>query len=70
MQKNKELLQKDKYSFVYAVGPIPMMEKVSIVTKDFNVKTSRLARGIPMGSELQYIDEITMKKSLENRVPI
>lgn len=35
----KELLLKDKYDLVYAVGPIPMMQKVSLVTKDFNVRT-------------------------------
>lgn len=35
----KELLSKDKYDIVYAVGPIPMMEKVSSVTKESGVKT-------------------------------
>jgi ferredoxin--NADP+ reductase len=35
----KEILTKDKYGLVYAVGPIPMMKKVSSVTKDFGVKT-------------------------------
>ena len=35
----KELLSKDKYNLVYAVGPIPMMEKVALVTKEYNVKT-------------------------------
>jgi ferredoxin--NADP+ reductase len=34
-----ELLKKDKYGLVYAVGPIPMMKKVSQVTADFKVKT-------------------------------
>jgi ferredoxin--NADP+ reductase len=35
----KELLEKDKYDLVYSVGPIPMMKRVSEVTKGFNVKT-------------------------------
>ena len=35
----KELLAGKKYDLVYAVGPIPMMKKVSSVTKGFNVKT-------------------------------
>jgi ferredoxin--NADP+ reductase len=35
----RELLEKEKPALVYAVGPIPMMEKVSLVTKDFGVKT-------------------------------
>ena len=35
----KGLLAKDKYGLIYAVGPIPMMEKVSSVTKDVKIKT-------------------------------
>jgi ferredoxin--NADP+ reductase len=34
-----ELLRKEKYDLVYAVGPIPMMKKVSSLTEGFNVKT-------------------------------
>jgi len=34
-----ELLKKDKYGLVYAVGPIPMMAKVARITKDFQTKT-------------------------------
>lgn len=34
-----ELLQKNKYDLVYAVGPIPMMHKVSQITKESNTKT-------------------------------
>ena len=33
-------------------------------------KISRLARGIPLGSDLQYVDEVTMQKALENRVDL
>jgi len=34
-----ELLKKEKYDLVYAVGPIPMMRKVAETTKDSGVKT-------------------------------
>jgi ferredoxin--NADP+ reductase len=34
-----ELLNKEKYDLVYAVGPIPMMKRVADITKGFNVKT-------------------------------
>ncbi len=34
-----ELLAKNKYDLVYAVGPILMMQKVSLLTKGFGVKT-------------------------------
>ena len=32
-----------------------------------NVKITRLARGLPMGSDMQYIDEITLEGALKNR---
>ncbi len=33
-----------------------------------NVKVSRLARGLAMGSDLQYADEITLGSALKNRI--
>ena len=35
----EDLLKKDKYDLVYAVGPIPMMKKVSQLSRPFNIKT-------------------------------
>ena len=35
----KEILQKDKYDLVIAIGPIPMMKAVCAVTKEFETKT-------------------------------
>lgn len=35
----KELLNRGSYGLIYAVGPIPMMKKVSSVTENFNAKT-------------------------------
>ncbi len=32
-----------------------------------NIKITRLARGLPMGSDLQYADEITLGSALKNR---
>jgi len=37
--------------------------------KDKNVKLSTLARGVSIGDELEYTDEITLGRSLINRVP-
>jgi recombination protein RecR len=37
--------------------------------KDKNVKISTLARGVSVGDELEYTDEITLGRSLTNRVP-
>ena len=36
----------------------------------FNIKISRIAFGLPMGSELEYVDEITLARALEGRVQI
>ena len=35
--------------------------------KPLGVKVSRIAMGIPVGSDLDFADEVTMSKSLENR---
>lgn len=35
-----------------------------------NVKRTRLARGIPMGSDLEFIDEVTMLRAFEGRVSL
>jgi len=37
--------------------------------KDFDVKTSTIARGIAVGDELEYADEVTLGRSILNRVP-
>lgn len=37
--------------------------------KDFNVPISSLSRGVSIGAELQYADEITLSRSLLNRQP-
>ena len=35
----------------------------------FTVKTSTIARGIAVGDELEYADEITLGRSIVNRIP-
>ncbi len=37
--------------------------------KDFDVKISTIARGVAVGSELEYTDEVTLGRSIVNRVP-
>lgn len=36
---------------------------------DLPVKTSTIARGIAVGNELEYADEITLSRSIQNRIP-
>lgn len=37
--------------------------------KEFNVQISTIARGIAFGGELEYVDEITLGRSIATRVP-
>ncbi len=37
--------------------------------KDFPVKITQIARGIAIGDELEYTDEVTLGRSIINRVP-
>lgn len=37
--------------------------------KKFNVKFSSIARGISVGDELEYADEISLGRSIQNRLP-
>lgn len=43
---------------------------LSQIIKPLGVRVTRIARGVPMGGDLQYIDEVTLSKSLENRSPL
>jgi len=40
------------------------------IIKPLGIRVTRIARGVPMGGDLQYIDEVTLSKSLENRSPM
>jgi recombination protein RecR len=37
--------------------------------KDFNIKISSIARGIAIGDELEYTDEITLGSAISSRIP-
>lgn len=34
------------------------------------LRVTRLARGLPAGSDLEFVDEITMKRALDGRIPL
>ena len=40
---------------------------LSKLLKPFNIKISRIAFGLPIGSDLEYADEVTLAKALEGR---
>ena len=37
--------------------------------KDYNINISTIARGIAFGGELEYVDEVTLGRSIVTRVP-
>ena len=43
---------------------------ISKLVKPLGIKTTRIARGIPVGGDLEYIDEVTLLRALEGRVEL
>ena len=41
---------------------------ISRLLKPLSIKVTRLAFGIPVGGELEYADNVTLNKALENRM--
>jgi recombination protein RecR len=48
-------------------GDITMLY-LSDILKENNIKMTRLARGIPVGSSLEFIDEVTLTHSINDRI--
>ena len=40
---------------------------IARLLKPLGMKVSRIAMGIPVGSDIEFADEVTMSKSMENR---
>ena len=74
----KELLyrinQNDIEEVILALNPSVEGEATAMylnkLLKPFNIKITRIAFGLPMGSELEYADEMTLARALEGRVEI
>jgi recombination protein RecR len=41
--------------------------KSKIIQLEIDVKVTRIARGLPIGGDLEYADEVTLKRSVEGR---
>lgn len=71
----KELLNRitenDTQEVILALNPSVEGEATTLyiakLLKPFGIKISRIALGIPVGSDLEYSDEITLAKALEGR---
>jgi len=73
----KELLTRvDEHvkEIIIATNPSTEGEATAIylskLLKPFNIKMTRIARGIPVGADLEYADEVTLSRALEGRVVI
>ncbi len=71
----KELLARmegtDVQEIILATNPTVEGEATAVylsrLLKPLGVRVTRIAMGIPVGSDLEFADEVTMSKSLENR---
>ena len=71
----KELLtriaEEDIKEVILALNPSVEGEATTLylakLLKPFDIKISRIALGIPVGSDLEYADEITLARALEGR---
>ncbi|MFP4697655.1 MAG: recombination mediator RecR [Eubacteriales bacterium] len=43
---------------------------ISKLVKSLGVKVTRIANGVPVGGDLEYIDEVTLSRALEGRVEL
>lgn len=74
----KELLyrinQNDIKEVILALNPSVEGEATCLylnkLLKPFNIKITRIAFGLPIGTELEYADEMTLARALEGRVLI
>jgi len=72
----KELLRRTTNEavkeIILAINPSVEGEATSLylnkILKPFGVKVTRIAFGLPMGGDLEYVDELTILKALEGRV--
>ena len=65
---------KPGYEIVIATNPSIEGEATSLyiakLLKQQSVKVTRLARGLPMGGDLEYLDEATLMRAMEGRTTI
>ena len=40
---------------------------IARLLKPLGVKVTRIAHGLPVGGDLEYADEVTLSKAMENR---
>jgi recombination protein RecR len=73
----KELLSRLKEGVkevILATNPNTEGEATAVyltnLIKPLKVKVSRIARGLPMGGDLEYADQVTLSKAIEGRIEL
>ena len=67
----KRILKSNVQEVVLATNPNMEGESTAVyiakILKSENIKITRIARGLPVGGDIEYADEVTLMKSLEGR---
>jgi len=70
----KRIEQEGIKELILALGSSPEAESTALyidrILADSQVRRTRLARGIPVGSDLEFIDDVTMLRAFEERVKL
>ncbi len=43
---------------------------ISKLIKGINIKVTRIAQGVPIGGDIEYVDEVTLSRALDGRIEI
>ncbi|MBC8397886.1 MAG: recombination protein RecR [Flavobacteriales bacterium] len=69
----KKIIEKKVDEIIFALSATIEADTTSFylfkILNKLNVKVSVLARGIPVGDQLEYTDEVTLARSIQNRRP-
>ena len=67
----QRVLEDNVQEVVLATNPTMEGESTAVyiskILKSENIKITRIARGLPVGGDIEYADEVTLMKSLEGR---
>lgn len=70
----QRIAQENTQELIFALNPNIQGDTtvyyISRKLKDASIKITTIARGISFGGELEYADEMTLAKSISNRIPI
>ena len=75
LSKLMDRINKDKYEeIIFAFKPGIEGETTALYIKkileDLNIKITRLATGVPMGADMEYIDSLTLERAIKDRKEI